>query len=90
MLCELGLNEVITTKYHPEPGRSTYRHGSNIIDGIWTTDDIDIIQGGYEDILSPSGDHPWLWADFSIESILGHQLDPFTKPITQKLNCKLP
>ena len=31
-----------------------------------------------------------MWADFSIKSILGGILDPFTKPVTRKLSCKLP
>ena len=90
MLSDLGLHKIITTKYHPDEGQSTYQYGSTIIDGIWTTDDIEMIQGGYEDLLSHSGDHCWVWADLSIESVLGHTMDPFTKPVTRKLNCKLP
>ena len=90
MLRDIGLNEIITQKYNPEKGRTTYKYGSSIIDGIWTTDNLDLVQGGYEDILSHSSDHCWVWADFSIESVLGHNLDPFTKPISRKLNCKLP
>jgi len=90
MLKDLGLQEVITKKYQPEEGRSTYKHGNTIIDGIWTTDNIELVQGGYEDIFSPSGDHCWVWADFSLTSILGGKLDPFTKQISRKLTCKVP
>ena len=90
MLLDLGLQEIITKKYSPEEGRSTYRHGSTIIDSIWTSENLDMIQGGYEDLLSHSGDHCWVWADFSTASVLGHDRDPFSQPITRKLNCKLP
>ena len=90
MLKNLGLREILTDKYKPEHDRSTYKHGSTIIDGIWATDNIELVQGGYEDLLSPSGDHCWIWADLSIDSILGNKLDPFTKPITRKVNCKVP
>ena len=48
-----------------------------------------MIQGGYEDLLSHSGNHCWIWADFSTSSVLGGNLDPFTKPISRKLSCKL-
>ena len=83
MLRELGLQEVLTNKYTTQPGQSTSKHGTTIIDGMWTTVDLEFIQGGHEDVLSPSGDHCWIWADFSIDSILGTKLDPFTKPITK-------
>ena len=90
MLMDLGLQEIIINKYHPEEGRSTFKHGSMIMDGIWATEDITLVQGGYEDVLSPSDDHCWIWADLSIESILGSKLDLFTKPISRKLSCKVP
>ena len=57
MLKDLGLKEVITGKYTPPQGRSTYKYGSMIINGIWTSEHIDLIQGGHEDLLSQSGDH---------------------------------
>ena len=90
MLKDLGSKEVITEKYRQEQGRSTYKYGSTIIDGIWMSNNIDMLQGGYGDLLSPSGDHCWIWADFSTNSILGGNLDPFTQPIIRKLSCKLP
>ena len=60
MFQDLGLKEVITEKYRPEQGRSTYKYSSTIIDGIWTWENINMIQGGYGDLLSPSGDHCWI------------------------------
>lgn len=49
-----------------------------------------MLQGRYEDLFSPSGDHCWVWADFLLESILGHNLDPFTKPITKNRIANYP
>ena len=58
----------------------------------WTADHRQhrINQGGYEDLLSPTSDHCWIWADSLIGSILGGNLDLFMKPISRKLSCKLP
>ena len=67
-----------------------YRHGNTAIDEIFTTADMEMLQGGYDDILSASGDHPWVWGDFTITSILGGGLDAFTHPIARKLSCTLP
>ena len=57
---------------------------------IFATENIKFLQGWYENVLSASGDHPWIWSDFTITSILEGGLEVFTHPITQKLSCKLP
>lgn len=54
MLCDLGLTKVITKKYKADDKQSMYKYGMTIIDGILTTDDVDFVQGGYEDQLSHS------------------------------------
>lgn len=53
-------------------------------------DDIVLLQGGYDNILSASRDHPWVWGNFLITSILGGALDAFTHPVSRKLSCKPP
>ena len=92
MLKDLGLHELITSKYasqqHPPP--PTYKHGSKAIDGIWGSCNIRIAQGGYEDLLSGSRDHCWVWVDVWMELMLGGRHDPFTQPVTKRLSCKIP
>ena len=48
-----------------------------------------MVQGGHNDI-SPSGDHCWIWGDFTVKSLLGGTIDPFTKPFARKLSYKIP
>ena len=92
MLQDLGLQEAILEKYVPEGQRAppTFKYGTKKIDGIWITDDIEVIKGGHEDLLSPGGDNCWVWIDVTCNSLLGGPTDPFTKPITKKLTCKIP
>ena len=73
MLKELGLRELITSKYASQQNspQTTYKHGSKAIDGIWGSCNIRIAQGGYEDLLSSSGDHCWVWVDVWIVMMLG-------------------
>ena len=87
---DVGFQEVIIEKYLQEGDTAppTYKNHWYKIDGILATDDINILQGGHEDIDSLGGDHCWNWADITTDSLLGGQIDPFTKPISQKLNCK--
>ena len=48
-----------------------------------------MVQGGH-DKISLSGDHCWIWGDFTVKSLLGGKIDPFTKPLARKLSCKIP
>jgi hypothetical protein len=44
-MADLGMREVIT-EFHGDEGPRTYNRGSNPIDGILTTQDLYIVQGG--------------------------------------------
>ena len=92
MLRDSGLREAIIEKYVEEGTTAppTFKHGTKKIDGIWITEDIEVIKGGHEDLLSPGGDHCWVWIDVLTDSILGGPMDSFTKPISKKLTCKIP
>ena len=39
--------------------------------------------------MSGSGDHCWVWVDVWVKSMLGGRLDPFTRPVTKQLSCKV-
>ena len=72
-LTALGFREVIIDKYMNEGDTAppTYRYGRYKIDGIWATDEIDILQGGHGNMDSQGGDHCWNWADVTTRSMLG-------------------
>ena len=73
-LAALGMREVLLEKYlqDGEIASPTYSGGGWKIDGVWATDDLQILQGGHSNITySAGGDHPWIWADTMVESLLG-------------------
>ena len=92
MLNNIGMRKVITSKYgcplNPPP--STYRHRKHAIDGIFTTENIEFLQRGIWRHPKCKRDHPWIWGDFTVTSILGGKIDAFTHLILKKLSCKLP
>jgi hypothetical protein len=45
-MADLGMREVIT-EFHGDAGPRTYNRGSKSIDGIFMTQDLYIVQGGY-------------------------------------------
>ena len=91
MLRDLGMKEAILDKYTTKTNKptTTFKEGTEVIDGMWITKNVDFVQGGHDE-FSPSGDHCWIWGDFTVASLLGGALDPFTKPLARKLSCKLP
>ena len=88
---DLGIRKVLVEKYLQagETAPATFSGGKWKIDGAWATDDLHILQGSHSNIIDTAGrDHPWIWADITEESLLGDQMDPFTKPVSQRLSCK--
>ena len=83
---------MIIEKYLPEGQRAppTFRYITKKIDGVWVTDNIDVFKGVHKDLLSPGGNHCWVWIDVTCDSLLEGPMDPFTKPRTKKLTCKIP
>jgi hypothetical protein len=45
-MADLGMREIIT-EFHGDEGPRTYNRGSKPIDGIFMTQDLYIVQGGY-------------------------------------------
>ena len=87
---KLGLREVLMEKYGYEEAPATHAQGSNPIEGFFCTDDIQITKGGYIDRLMSPGDHSAIYVDIESKQLMGGPKKRTTKPVTQKLNSKIP
>ena len=75
------------------PGRSgpkTWFRGTELIDGIWTTDDIEVIAALYLPFDAHVGDHRPVIADFSMKSVLGTNTKRIIPYKACRLNAKIP
>ena len=75
------------------PGRSgpkTWFRGTELIDGIWTTDDIEVIAALYLPFDAHVGDHRPVIADFSMKSVLGTNTKRIIPRKARRLNSKIP
>lgn len=61
------------------------------IDTIWTSESINILQGGYTDyVFITLSDHQCLWVDISSTTAFGHNMPLISYPRTWRLHCKDP
>ena len=49
MLQNLGMKETILDKYATETNKpsTTFKGGTTVLNGLWTTDNVDMVQGGH-------------------------------------------
>ena len=67
------MKEAITTKYKSTQGLvPTFQLGSVPIDGIFVSEVLDIIMGGYFPFGVSPLDHRVLWIKIKINSVFGH------------------
>jgi hypothetical protein len=93
-LTSLHLREAIFQK-HGNTTPSTYRRNTKDvpIDGIWISQSLDILKGGYLDFdeVIFGTDHHTLWVDISFTSAFGHTgTPPIVRPSAQRLNNRNP
>jgi hypothetical protein len=88
MFDELDMKETLNARYAEGP--ATYFLGSTKIDGIFSTIDIDITQGGYIDEEESPGDHKCLWIDVKESELIGCARDDRSPPIYRKATSKVP
>ncbi len=89
----LGLHDAILDLHAGTSPPATHNRNSSRtpIDGVWTTEGIQVTFGGYGAFGDgcPS-DHRDLWIDITYSSIYGHALDPLRHPIARKLKTNDP
>ena len=73
------------------PGRSGPKtwFSTESIDGIWTTDDIEVIAASYLPFDAHVGDHRPVVADFSMTSVLGTNTKRIIPLKARLLNSKI-
>ena len=69
ILRDKGLKNIMTERHGPGP--PSHIRGSHTIDAIWTSKTIEMEQGGVEEGTSIISDHRLIWADITLDSILG-------------------
>jgi hypothetical protein len=86
----LGMREVIT-EFQGDSGPRTYKRGSKPIDGIFMTQDLYIVQGGYMPFCMGIGsDHRWLCLDIRTRVLIGKKLEHSRKFSARWLKCDDP
>jgi hypothetical protein len=73
-MADLGMREVIT-EFHGDAGPRTYTRGSKPIDGIFMTQYLYLVQGGYVPFgMGIGSDHIFLWLDIRTRVLMGQEL----------------
>ena len=88
MMTKRGLKEVLITRLGKGP--ETHQEGTNTIDGIFTTEGIEIRQGGYTTHEVSPGDHRWLWVDITEITMLGKNRDDYAPPLERRATSTIP
>jgi hypothetical protein len=89
-MASLSIRKVIT-EFHGDEGPHTYNRGSNHIDGIFMTQYLYIVQGGYMPFgMGIGSDHRCLWIDIRTRVLMGQDLELPQKFAAQWLTCDDP
>jgi hypothetical protein len=88
------MKEVILAKHGTTVAPRTHLRGSVPIDGIFATESIEIVQGGYsafdEGVTGKRVDHQCLWIDINITDVFGHSMPGPVKHSAHPVNGKDP
>lgn len=78
-----GLKDALTERHGQGP--ASHIRGSKAIDGIWVSQNIEMLKGGVEAGNKILSDHRMLWVDLTLDSILGARRGTVDKPSTRRL-----
>ena len=84
-LKERGIEDVISNRYQARDTPGTHRRGQHPIDGIFASESIMMVQGGYERGMSEITDHRMVWADITWDSLLGRDRGEIKRPKGRRL-----
>jgi hypothetical protein len=79
MMSSLASHEAILHQHSSKSPPATYNHNyqQQPIDGLWVTDGLEILQGGFIEFGgSAPSDHRVLWVDFHYTELFGHSILP--------------
>ena len=87
---ELGLKEAFFDKYGENEAPNTFFRGSTTLDGMFISNELHIVQGGYINTEDSPGDHCAQWADFMDNDIVGETMEERARPLDRKATSKIP
>ena len=88
-LCnDLGMREVLTEKYGAAP--NTHERGTDPIEGIFISEGMNIVKGGYILFEESLSDLRWLFIDLDESEIVGESMEARARPIQRKVIAKIP
>ena len=87
-LAARGIKERITGRYGKEGAPNTHVRGSNPIDGIFGSDELEMVRGGYRGGNPALSDHRFAWVEFTYDSILGEDRGEAYSPGARKLQLE--
>jgi hypothetical protein len=93
-LCNLHMQEVLLEKHGETVAPRTHIRGSVPIDGIFATESLDILRGGYaafdEGVKAKRADHRCLWIAVCITAVFCHTMPGPLKHAARQVNGKDP
>ena len=87
-LKERGISERITGRHGKFGAPNTFRYGSRTIDGIFASDEIEIIRCGMSAGDPAVSDHRLMWIEATKDSLIGKDCGQMFKPDTRRLQAK--
>ena len=84
-LKDRGLRDAIQSQYGYADAPNTQIRGSKPIDAIFISETLNIIRGGYDRGRPEISDHRFLWADITIDSLLGADRGEISRPKAKRL-----
>ena len=85
---KLQMSNILSQRYGRQ--KATHVRGSECIDGIYASQGIKLIQGGYIPFEWVPGDHRWPWADIIMRGSGEDQRNTIIKPLARKATSKIP
>ena len=80
-----GIEDVIQARYGRENAPNSHKRGSHVIDGIFASETLEMIKGGYDKGMDEISDHRLAWADFTLDTLLGIDRGELVRPRGKKL-----
>jgi len=82
------MQEVLTEKYGAAP--NTHERGTDPIEGVFMSEGMNIVKGGYTSFEESPSDHRWLFIDLDESEIVGESMEARARPIERKATAKIP
>ena len=87
----LGLHEAILQRHKQQQGyKPTYQRGSDPIDGIFASANLEIEAAGYLPFGEGASDHRGLWVKIKEDSMFGYSMEKITPPSARRLTLEDP